>query len=97
MLQVRTAHVVMQILHLLRYRTRARFSGGRSMTSAPNAQLNLPLRGKPTGAIRPPAPRTARQGVKSLSVRTRPLSPPSAQLSPSLMRIAATSLRPPSR
>ena len=41
------------------------------------------LRGKPIGGMRPAAPRAARHGVRSLSVRTRPLSPPSAQLSPS--------------
>src|SRR3546814_1924262 len=49
------------------------------------------------GGIRPAAPRATRQGVRSASVRTRPLSPPIVQLSPSSRRKAMASDRPPSR
>ena len=51
-------------------------------------------RGKPIGGIRPAAPRAARHGVRSVSVRTRPLSPPSAQLSPSASANAIASRQP---
>ena len=46
--------------------------------------VNLLFLGKPIGGMRPAAPRAARHDVRSVSVRTRPLSPPRAQLSPSL-------------
>src|ERR687889_439238 len=55
------------------------------------------LRGNPIGGIRPAAPRAARHGVRSVSVLTRPLSPPSTQLRPSDCRKAIASDRPPSR
>ena len=45
----------------------------------------------------PEAPRIARQGVRSISLLTRPLSPPSGQLIPSASTKAIASLRPPSR
>jgi len=61
------------------------------------AHANRLSRGKPIGGIRPAAPRAARHDDKSLSVRTRPLSPPSGQLSPSASGKATASLRPPSR
>jgi lysophospholipase L1-like esterase len=61
------------------------------------AQSKRLLRGKPIGGMRPAAPRAARHGERSLSVRTRPLSPPSAQLSPSLSENAIASDNPPSR
>src|SRR3954468_8493179 len=60
-------------------------------------QANRLLRGKPIGGMRPAAPRAARHGERSVSVRTRPLSPPSAQLSPSASENATESDRPPSR
>src|SRR6476469_1864469 len=46
------------------------------------------FRGNPIGGMRPTAPLAARHAVRSLSVRVRPLSPPSAQLKPSLVRKA---------
>ena len=45
---------------------------------------------------RPAAPRATRQGVKSVSVRVRPVSPPIAQLKPSSSLNVTTSERPPS-
>ena len=45
-------------------------------------QPNVFERGNPIGGMRPAAPRAARQGVRSVSVLILPLSPPSAQLSP---------------
>src|SRR4029079_3884243 len=62
-----------------------------------DGHANRLSRGNPIGGIRPAAPRAARHGDRSDSLRTRPLSPPSGQLSPSASGKAIASLRPPSR
>ena len=49
------------------------------------------------GQSAPAAPRAARHGFMSGSVRVRPLSPPIGQLRPSAKRKLVTSARPPSR